>query len=177
MWQVANAVRDGLSSFSSEQVQKSKFVAMYTDQPDDNFGLPFWIGKVKELVVGDDTMDGGADASGSNEVLTHVKVAEHIQEKKQGRPTGRYLPYVSTSGSTTQKGRGSKRSSTQIYSTHELSQVCWVFDKLTEGKLVPAKEKNWIAFNCEVAEKTKSVLVVGVEAFNTACGYKTVPMH
>ena len=105
-----------------------------------------------------------------------MKVAEWIQEENGGVGTGKYIPYVIITAPKTTK-KGAKARTEQQHTTVDLGQVCWVFDALTQGKTIKALDKNHIAFNCEVAWKTGTYACVGVEAWNTAWWYKTVPLH
>lgn len=154
-------------------------MALFAEEQSDNFGLPFWIGKVvavcesegEESSNDDDDDDDDGDTSG-----IRVKVAEWIQEQNGGRGTGKYIPYVLITGPKTKK-KGAKARTEQQHTMVDLGQVCWVFDALTQGKNIKAIDKNHIAFNCEVAWKVGTYECVGVEAWNTACGYKTVPLH
>ena len=43
---VANAVKDGITYYKYENIKKNHFVAVATEDPSDNWGLPFWLGKV-----------------------------------------------------------------------------------------------------------------------------------
>ena len=43
---VANAVQEGIKYYEFDKITKNHFVAVATDNVDDNWGLPFWLGKV-----------------------------------------------------------------------------------------------------------------------------------
>ena len=79
---VANAVKDGITYYEYENIKKNYFVAVATEDPSDNWGLPFWLGKVvqkKEQC----TELRAEDHSEEEELEDGVLVEEYAQSQRR----------------------------------------------------------------------------------------------
>lgn len=174
---MANAVINGLTEYEPQQLEKTKFVAIFTEDPSDNHGLPFWIGKVHSIVNQEDEEDDEEVAAGSEGIgrIVKAKIAEWVMQTKGEELTGKYVAYTTHGGK--RKRASATTSAQQQYQEVPINQICFQFDSLTAGKMIMKADKNMIAFNCEVALRTRTYDLPGVEAFNTAEGYKTMPLE
>ena len=171
--QVANAVREGLSEFSSDEIKKGNFVAVYACDDLENCGLPFWIGKVVQVQPHVDSGDDEDDGGGKVGEMHDVKVEEFRQQNSK-RAAGRYEPNVVSGAKRRGKGTTTAKKVTNLI---PLAQICHIFESLTSSKTIPAKEKDWIAFNCEVAARTRAfdISELAIQQLNEDCGFKTMP--
>ena len=173
MWKVANAVREGLTEFTSDQIEKGNFVAVYAADERDNHGMPFWIGKVVDVLLHEDSDVEDGESGDDDHETYDIKIAEYHQANSTA--SGKYEP---TMVAGKKAKRGSKRApASKVTSVIPLAQICHVFQSLTQGKTIPAEEKSWIAFNCEVAARNRAfdLSTRAVKEFNDSCGFKTMP--
>ena len=176
MWQeVANEVKEGHKCYTFDKITKNDFVAIATEDADNNYGLPFWLGKVvqkkeqcAELVEGTEEME---------ELQEGIQVEEWNQSQKnpkmcgEGKTNERKYQVVLANPSA--KGRNKNQA---LRTWVPLTSVLYAFKKLTGQKSLYAKDANWVAFNAEVLWKCKdSINPCGVANFNNECGYKTLP--
>ena len=85
---VANAVKDGITYYEYENIKKNYFVAVATEDPSDNWGLPFWLGKVvqkKEQC----TELRAEDHSEEEELEDGVLVEEYAQSQRNPVAAGK----------------------------------------------------------------------------------------
>ena len=176
MWsclQVANAVSTGLTEFTHDQVKKGNLVAVYSVDENDNHGLPFWIGKVADVLEHAESEDDEEEDDADIGVTYDIKIEEYRQTNARGT-SGKYEPNVVAGAS---KRGTSRTTASKVINVVPLAQICHVFTSLTGSKTIPAPEKSWIAFNCEVAARTRAFDINrdAVTEFNTSCGFKTMP--
>ena len=78
-----NKVASGeLDTYLFTDLSKGKFVAVYAQDPEENFGLPFWIGKVHELHPPIAENDSDDDDITEQDLEGSVTIHECIQTAK-----------------------------------------------------------------------------------------------
>ena len=90
-----NKVASGeLDTYSFNDLSKGKFVAVYAQDPEENCGLPFWIGKVHELQPPIAENDSDDDDITEEDLEGSVIIHECIQTKKTtGEGTKSYVEH------------------------------------------------------------------------------------
>ena len=83
-----------MTRYASGQLSKGDFVAVMTADPEENFGLPFWIGKVVKVVrASPDEDEDGVDSADEDDEDEEAGFAAIIHEYEQKRiSTGKKLP-------------------------------------------------------------------------------------
>lgn len=166
-----------MTAYEVEEVIKGNFVAVYSTDPDENQGLPFWIGRVHSTEATNDEDDEESD--GDDVPITSewmVKVEEYTQtkitKKAKGRWTGVYRP-LKVHGP--KKGKSAATSAKAVYTAVPIEQIAYVFTNLSSSGTMSKDVKDWVSFRCEVAVRLRAFDCPGFEDFNEACGHKTMP--
>ena len=74
-----------LDTYLFTDIFKGKFVAVFAQDPEENFGLPFWIGKVHDIRPPVEENDSDSEETSEEDVEGRVTIHEYIQkEKTQG---------------------------------------------------------------------------------------------
>ena len=80
-----------LDQFSHEEIKKNSIIALYANEPEDNNGLPFFLGKVLRVFnkneKDDDDDDDGQSHQKAPEYL--VELHEYIQTELNDQPSGK----------------------------------------------------------------------------------------
>lgn len=173
---MANAVEDGFKVLGLEDLTKGNMLAVYTDVPKDNFGLPFWLGKLIQIERPPRGGDGdeSAEESGEEE-YGRVKVLEYNQRgSREDVGTGKYDPHLTAAAPA--RGGQKKVSPKQVTRWLSAASVAYSFGPLTKDGSIRKKDLGEIAYKCEIAGKCQDgVPLCGVEELNTSLGFKTLP--
>jgi len=82
-----------LYQFSHEEIKKNSIIALYANEPEDNNGLPFFLGKVLRVFNKNEKDDDDDDDEGQSDQKAPeyvVKIHEYIQTEINEQPTGKY---------------------------------------------------------------------------------------
>ena len=167
----------GITTYEIGEVAKGKFAAVYAIDEDDNQGLPFWIGRIHSTEASHGDEDEDDDEEGGLETTEWmVKIEEYSQTQNsknaKGKWSGIYHP-LKVHGA--KKAKSSTTSAKAVYTTVPIEQIAYIFDKLSASGAMSKNVKDWVAFRCEVAARLRAFECPGFEAFNDACGHKTMP--
>ena len=171
-----NKVASGeLDTYLFTDLSKGKFVAVYAQDPEENFGLPFWIGKVHELHPPIAENDSDDDDITEEDLEGSVTIHECIQTAKStGEGTKAYVEHNEHG----QKQRGKRKTATKKVLTRvAINQIAYKFDDLTKGKQIRVQDQKWIAYQCEIAARLQLYDCPGVMKFNDMLKIKTLPMN
>ena len=108
--------------------------AIFANNPEENHGYTFWIGKVltttgpKEIESDKEDEEDDIFAHGTVQVHGYVQTV-----KSNGEPSGKYEPHL-THGAK-KKGRSTTMSKKVITDVH-LNQVAYIFDSLATQKTI-----------------------------------------
>ena len=173
--QVANMVASGqLDTYLFTDIFKGKFVAVFAQDPEENFGLPFWIGKVHDIRPPVEENDSDSDEISEEDVEGRVIIHEYIQkEKTQGEGSTSYVEHNEHG----LKQRGSRKTATKKVLTRvAIDQIAYKFDSLTKQNQIRVQDQKWIAYQCEIAARLRLYDCPGVMKFNDMLKIKTLPM-
>ena len=170
-----NKVASGeLDTYLFTDLSKGKFVAVYAQDPEENFGLPFWIGKVHELHPPIAENDSDDDDITEEDLEGSVTIHECIQTKKTtGEGTKSYVEH--NEHGKKQRGK-SKTTTKKVLTRVAIDQIAYKFDDLTKGKQIKVQDQKWIAYQCEIAARLRLYDCPGVIKFNDMLKIKTLPM-
>ena len=173
---VANAVKDGITYYEYENIKKNHFVAVATEDPSDNWGLPFWLGKVVQKKEQCPEIRA-EDHSEEEELEDGVLVEEYVQSQKNPVSAGEGKNANRTYEVHVQAGTaGKKRSTKAIRTWIPTSAILYQFEKLTANKSINKEDANFVAYNAEIMLKAAcNVNPVGVAELNAELGYKMLP--
>ena len=167
-------MKEQVQVYKYDAITAGQFCAVFATEDDENFGYPFWIGKVVS------TEDANDDEASSNDDESDdfphglVKIHDYRQqENSKGEPTGKYMPHLAHGA---KKANSSATTARKVTNDVGLEQVAYVFDGLTSAKTIPVAAKKEIAFYCEVAKRQKAYDCPGVEKFNNELKLKYMPM-
>ena len=170
-----NKVASGeLDTYSFTDLSKGKFVAVYAQDPEENCGLPFWIGKVHELQPPIAEKDSDDEDITEEDLEGSVTIHECIQTKKTtGEGTKSYVDH--NEHGKKQRGK-SKTATKKVLTRVAIDQIAYKFDELTKGKQIKVQDQKWIAYQCEIAARLRLYDCPGVIKFNDMLKIKTLPM-
>ena len=141
---------------------------------DDNWGLPFWLGKVVKKEEQCTELRAAVEDSDEEELEDGVLVEEYVQSQKnpakagEGKNPNRTYE-VNVEAGTAGKKRGTKAIRTWI----PTSAILYQFEKLTTNKSINKEDANFVAYNAEMMLKAAcNVNPVGVAELNAELGYK-----
>ena len=86
-----------LYQFSHEEIEKNSIIALYANEPEDNNGLPFFLGKVLRVFNKNEENDDDDDDEGQSDQKAPeyvVKLHEYIQTEINEQPTGKYHSFI-----------------------------------------------------------------------------------
>ena len=168
---VANAVKDGITYYEYENIKKNHFVAVATEDPNDNWGLPFWLGKVVQKK--EQCTELRAEYHYSDGVLVEECAQSQRNPVTAGKGKNQTRAYeVRVEAAAAGKKRATKALRTWIPTTAILYQ----FEKLTSNKSIMKEDANFVAYNAEIMLKVDcDVNPVGVAELNAELGYKMLP--
>ena len=173
---VANAVKDGITYYEYENIKKNHFVAVATEDPSDNWGLPFWLGKVvqkKEQC----TELRAEDHSEEEELEDGVLVEEYAQSQRNPVAAGKGKNQTRTYEVRVEAAAAGKKRATKALRTWiPTTAILYQFEKLTSNKSIMKEDANFVAYNAEIMLKVDcDVNPVGVAELNAELGYKMLP--
>ena len=167
-------MKEAVQVYKYDAITTGQFCAVFATEDDENFGYPFWIGKVVS------TEDANDDEASSNDDESNdfphglAKIHDYRQQaNSKGEPNGKYMPHLAHGA---KKGKSSATTAKKVTNDVGLEQIAYVFDGLTSGKTIPMTAKKEIAFYCEVAKRQKAYDCPGVEKFNNELKLKYMPM-
>ena len=174
-------MKRGPSTYSPTEVKRNEFVAICSEDPTENEGLPFWLGKVEKVescVVNDDSSGSDDEDIPLDELpkkakaSVQVKVKEFVQVNKAKRGNN-----VKNSDRTYHEAKPAADSRAKsVYNWVPLDSIMYKFPKLTQSKSIPKEDANWIVCTAEIWLKSSTcVQPVGVEKMNSEMGFKMVP--
>ena len=184
--QVKAEVAKGPSVYDAKELKKD-FVAICSEDRDDNEGLPFWLGKVvktrevTEKADDDEDDEEDEDESDDDEPLlkkkkTNNKIEVQVKEYTQVLKN-KGTKDVKNSDRTYKESkpeRGSK--ATSVLTWVPIESIMYHFDKLTSTHSISKEDANWIVYTAEVWLKSDcDSNPVGVKEMVTELGYKMVP--
>ena len=180
---VVNGISNGVTALDISEAKKNRFAAIYTDNPTDNGGCPFWIGKILEAdsehhfaeESATDCDDDSADEE-SGTIEEGIKVHEYEVENKGKNPSKDQRQYTPVYEEGPKRRKSTSTAARPVTTWTPLGTVGWIFDKLNTNGKIPKKDLDWIAFACEIAHRTEYHKCCGVEAFNTANGFDNIPI-
>ena len=174
---VANAVQDGITYYEFDSIKKNHFVAVATEEVNDNWGLPFWLGKVVQKKEQCRELRAGDEDSDEEELEDGVLVEEYVQSQKNPVSAGEGKNANRTYEVHVQAGTaGKKRSTKAIRTWIPTSAILYQFEKLTANKSINKEDANFVAYNAEIMLKAAcNVNPVGVAELNAELGYKMLP--
>ena len=165
-----------LYQFSHEEIKKNSIIALYANEPEDNNGLPFFLGKVLRVFNknekdddDDDDDEGQSDQKAPKYV---VKIHEYIQTEINEQPTGKYQLHIEHG----EKIKGSKRTKSKpVTSEVEIAQIAFLIESLNKEKSIPNPTMKLLSFNCEVAARRDIFVCPGLHKFAIDLGLKPMP--
>ena len=81
-----------LNQLSHEEIKNDCVIALYANKPEDNNGLPFFLGKVLRVFNKNEKDDNDDDDGQSDEAPEYyVEIHEYIQTEINKQPTGKYI--------------------------------------------------------------------------------------
>ena len=158
-------------------IKKNHFVAVATEDVDDNWGLPFWLGKVVQKKEQCTELRAGDEDSDEEELEDGVLVEEYVQSQKNPVPAGQGKNANRTYAVHVEGGTaGKKRATKAIRTWIPTSAILYQFEKLTTNKSMHKDDANFVAYNAEIMLKAAcNVNPVGVAELNAELGYKMLP--
>ena len=149
-------------------------MAVYAQDPDENFGLPFWIGKIHDLRPPIEENESDSDEANKEDVEGGVNIHEYIQKgKNTGEGSNSYVEHNEHGP----KQKGSRKTTTKKVLTRvAIDQIAYKFDSLTKQNQIRILDQKWIAYQCEIAARLRLYDCPGVIKFNDMLKLKTLPM-
>ena len=174
--QVQNAVFEGMHVYEVQDIQKGEFAAVYATELDENEGLPFWIGKIRSHPEATADSDEDEDGDGGESCNYFVQIEEYNQQPKSKNAKGQWSGIYKPLKVHGEKKAGSKTTTAKaVITTVPIEQIAYTFPDLTLTGMLNKATKEWVSFRCEVASRLRVFDGPNVEAFNEACGFKTMP--
>ena len=179
--EILNGIYEGFKWHNLVDGDKGQFAAIYAESAEANCGLPFWLGRIAAIDRERDPREDQEELDDEDEeedTYEAVQIADWYQVRNSAAAdgangTGKYAAHKVDGAPK----KGSKRTTaTQVHTWVPASQVAYVFPKLLASGKIAKADLSWIAHHCEIAWKTRSVAVHGVEAFNTSLGHVTLPI-
>ena len=174
--QVQNAVFDGMHVYEVQDIIKGQFAAVYATELEENEGLPFWIGKIHSKPESTVDSDEDEDEDDGESCNHFVEIEEYNQQPKsknaKGQWSGVYKP-LKVHGE--KKAKSKTTTAKAVITTVPIEQIAYTFPELTASGMLNKTTKEWVSFRCEVASRLRVFDGPNVEAFNEACGFKTMP--
>ena len=165
-------MRQPLNQFSHEEIKRNSIIALYANEPEDNNGLPFFLGKVLRVLNKNEKDDDDDDDDGQSDEKAPeywVEIHEYIQTEVNDQPTAKYIPH-NEHGETK---RGSKSTKAKAVITQvEIAQIALSIEKMNKDKTIPNATIKLLSFNCEVAARTKIFVCPGWHKFAIDLGLK-----
>ena len=161
-------------------------MAICTDDPSENDGLPFWLGKVEKVEVRPVEEEEEEESSGSEnddvplgklkdlpKTSAQVKVKDFVQIKKKKKGI------IKNSDQTYHEAKPPAGSSdNSSFTWVPLTSIMYTFPKLTQSKSISQENANWIVYTAEIWLKSKTgTTPCGVQKMNTELGFKMVPQQ
>ena len=85
-----------LNQFSYKEIKTNSIIALCANEPEDNNGLPFFLGKVLRVFNKNEKADDDDDDDGQSDEKAReycVELHEYIQTEVNKQPTGKYIPH------------------------------------------------------------------------------------
>lgn len=153
-------------------LKKGNFVTIVSETASENFGLPYWLGRV--LKIAKECAELSTD---EDEPL--------IRGATSQKQAGVQVELFGQASSAKQAGKmkHGARVYTQVLTTSRRSTLFWVplthilhkFDKMTSKNTIPQMVADWTVFSAEVLSKcTMGPTPVGVKEMNDELGFKMV---
>ena len=174
---VANAVQEGITYYEFDNINKNHFVAVATDDVEDNWGLPFWLGKVvKKEERCRELMEDGDEDCEEEDLEDGVLVEEFQQSQRNPVPAGKGKNQSRTYEVRVEAPVGGRRSTKAVRTWIPTTAILYQFEKLTSNKSISKECANFVVYNAEIMLKTAcNVNPVGVAELNAELGYKMLP--
>jgi hypothetical protein len=165
-----------LNQFLHEEIKKNSIIALYANEPEDNNGLPFFLGKVLRVFnkneKNDDDDDDDEGQSDQKAPKYVVKIHEYIQTKINDQPTGKYQLHIEHG----EKIRGSRSTKSKaVTSEVEIAQIAFLIESMNKEKTIPNPPMKLLSFNCEVAARREIFVCPGWHKFAIDLGLKPMP--
>ena len=174
---VANAVQEGITYYELDKITKNHFVAVATDNVDDNWGLPFWLGKVvqKKERCSELVEERNEDCQ-EEDLEDGVLVLEYQQSQRNPVPVGKGKNQSRTYEMHVQAAAGGKKATKGVRTWIPTTATLYQFEKLTGNKSINKESANFVAYNAEIMLKAAcNMNPVGVAELNAELGYKMLP--
>ena len=161
-----------LDQFSHEEIKKNSIIALYANEPQDNNGLPFFLGKVLRVFNKNEKDDDDDDHDGQSHQKAPeyvVELHEYIQTEVNEQPTGKYILHNEHG----EKRRGSKSTKSKaVTSEVEIAQIAFLIESMNKDKSIPIPTMKLLSFNCEVAARREIFVCPGWHKFAIDLGLK-----
>ena len=161
-----------LYQFSHGEIKKNSIIALYANEPEDNNGLPFFLGKVLPVFNKNEKNDDDEGQSDQKAPEYVVKIHEYMQTEINEQPTGKYQLHIEHG----EKKKGSKSTKSKpVTSEVEIAQIAFLIESLNKEKSIPNPTMKLLSFNCEVAARRDIFVCPGWHKFAIDLGLKPMP--